>query len=413
MAVITHHYTEPAETKRTSVNMEADENQDVRRIVHLTASPFLGGPERQMLGLARSLPANLQTIFWSFSEGGRSRPFLDEARRLGFEAEELDNNAPHFRLVFNELTRRLKEVRPDVLFCHGYKSDLLGGLAARFLKIPVVAVSRGWTGATLKVCINEGLDRLSLLGVDRVVCVSEGQAEKVRRAGVPPRKIRVIRNAISADRFDFPNPRYRQELLGLFAAPPQKIVGAAGRLSPEKGFDILVGAAAEVIRSDPEVGFVIFGEGPLREALQRRIEEEGISQRFLLAPFRSDLDQVIPFFDLVVLSSYTEGLPNIALEASAASVPVVATDVGGIPEVVENGVNGYLVPAGDPCTLAARMQELLDNPPLRETMGRMGRCLIETKFTFESQVDAYTKLLQELRLAPSSTPVKLAAVHSD
>src|SRR5260221_14461539 len=114
-------------------------------IVHLTASPFFGGPERQMLGLAQSLPHTDRTSFLSFPERGLCQPFLEEARRRGFEAAALEHNTPHFAALVRELTHHLRELRADVLCCHGYKPDLVGVLAARRRGIPVVAVSRGWT----------------------------------------------------------------------------------------------------------------------------------------------------------------------------------------------------------------------------------------------------------------------------
>ena len=372
-------------------------------VVHLTASPFLGGPERQLLGLARSLPDTLQSRFWSFSEGGKCQPFLEAARGLGFEADELVNNTPNYRAAIAEVSEKLIRVNADLLLCHGYKADILGGLAARRVNVPVVAVSRGWTGVSLKVRLNEALDRLGLIPMDRVVCVSEGQAVKVRRAGIPARKIQVIRNAIFTNRFDDPDSSRRRMLIDMFPTPPRKIVGAAGRLSPEKGFDVLVEAAVMVVKQEPEVGFIVFGDGPLRETLSNRIEAEGLGNRFLLVAFCNDLDRYLPHLDLLVIPSYTEGLPNVALEASAASVAVVATDVGGIPEVVEDGVTGYLVPAGDPASMATRIVEVLGNEDLRQAMGEKGRNRVETLFTFEAQAKTYLRLFREILMENRSS----------
>jgi glycosyltransferase involved in cell wall biosynthesis len=365
-------------------------------VVHLVASPFFGGPERQMLGLAASLPGDCRTVFLSFAEGGRCRPFLDEARRLGFEAVELERNAPHYRAAVCEVAGHLRRTRADVLCCHGYKPDLLGWPAARRVGLPVVAVARGWTAATLKVRLNEALDRLCLRTMDRVVCVSEGQAARIRRAGVPAARVAVIRNAIRAERFDRPDPADRDRLLGLFPGRPGRVVGAAGRLSPEKGFGVLVAAAGSVARADPGVAFVLFGEGPLRADLARRIAAEGLDGRFLLAGFRDDLDRLLPHLDLFVLPSFTEGLPNVVLEAFAAGVPVVATAVGGTPEVVEEGLSGHLVPPGDPAALARHIRGLLGDGGRRRAMGRHGRARVRDQFTFEAQGLQYRRLFEEL-----------------
>src|SRR5207244_4478612 len=143
-----------------------------------------------------------------------------------------------------------------------------------------------------------------------------------------------------------PDPRYRERLARLFRPPRKRIVGAAGRLSPEKGFDVLVDAIALVRDHNPDVAFAIFGDGPCRPDLQQQISSLGLTGAVALAGFRLDLDQYLPHLDLLVLPSHTEGLPNVVLEACAAGVPVVATAVGGTPEVIEDGASGFLVPPG-------------------------------------------------------------------
>lgn len=366
------------------------------RIAHLTASPFFGGPERQMLGLALTLPKDIHSLFLSFPERGLCQPFLDELRRHGFTAEALANNTPHFFAVQRELCERLTQLRADLLCCHGYKADLLGRPATRKLGIPVVSISRGWTAATWKVRLYEAVDRLSLRWMDRVVCVSEGQAQKVRRAGVAEPLIRVIRNAIFTDRFGDPDEPGRAFLQAFFPKPRKYIIGAAGRLSPEKGYGDLIDAAAEGVKNHPGAGFLLFGDGPLHGALARQILKLNLTDNFVLAGFRPDLDRWLPNFDAFVLPSYTEGLPNVVLEAFAARVPVVATAVGGTPEVIDDGQNGYLVPAADSHSLAERITRLLDDDRLRQTMGMSGYYRVRDHFTFEAQARQYAQLYHEM-----------------
>src|SRR5437762_1956960 len=151
-------------------------------VAHLLASPFYGGPERQMLGLARHLPATTTSVFLSFAEDGKCAPFLREVRRHGFTGLALTHNTPHVRAAAKEVADHLRSTRADVLTCSGYKPDIVGYLAARQAGIPVVAVSHGWTAATLKVRVYEALDRLVLRWMDAGVCVSHAQARRVRRA---------------------------------------------------------------------------------------------------------------------------------------------------------------------------------------------------------------------------------------
>ncbi|MBA4062202.1 MAG: glycosyl transferase family 1 [Isosphaera sp.] len=366
------------------------------RLVHLTASTFFGGPERQMLGLAAAMPRHVRTTFLSFPEGGRGDAFLDVVRSHGFPALPLPADFPRVRAAVRGLTDLLREVGCDTLLCHGYKAHILGRVAARRLGVPAVAVSRGWTGETRKVKVYEWLDRRHLRLMDHVVCVSDGQAEKVRRwCGVPAARMSVIRNSARLAAFEARDPDARGRLLDFFPSDSgvSQVVLAAGRLSPEKGFGVLVEAAAAVCREHPDAGVVLFGEGVLRPELERHADRLGLGGRFVMPGFRTDLDVLIGAADVVVLPSFTEGLPNVALEASAAGVPVVATAVGGTPEAVADGDSGYLVPPGQPGPIAARVGELLRDPVLRAKFGAAGRDRMRTGFTFAAQAAAYLRLI--------------------
>jgi glycosyltransferase involved in cell wall biosynthesis len=378
-------------------------------VVQLMASPFVGGPERVVLGLARALPATCRTVFLSFAEGGKARPLLEHAARDGFEAVELRSNFPRVFRAAREVADHLRRVRADVLCCNGYKPDILGWMAARRAGVPVVSIAHGWTAATWRVRFNEWIDRLVLRRMDAVVCVSVAQAEKVRRAGVRPDRVMVIHNAIDAARFDNPDPEDRRRLLALFPQAPTRVVAAAGRLSPEKGFDQLIDAAALVTRADTATSFVLFGHGPLRDDLARRVRERGLEGRFVLAGFRTDLERLLPWCDVAVSSSHTEGLPVNVLEAQAAGVPVVATAVGGTPEVIEDGVGGYLVPPGDPAALARRITDVLHDEARRRVMGANGRRRVSAEFTCAAQAERYLQLFESFRaVAPASRRCGLA-----
>jgi glycosyltransferase involved in cell wall biosynthesis len=364
-------------------------------VVHLTASTLYGGPERQMLGLARTLPPPAQTTLVSFAEGGRCGAFLDAARRRGFEALALANDTPRLRAALLELTALLGRLRADVLLCHGYKANLLGRPAARRVGIPAVAVARGWTGENLRVRVYEALDRWHLRWMDHVVCVSEAQADKVRRAGVSAERMSVIHNAVDPARFADPEPAVREEIVAKFTRRPRRLVGAAGRLSPEKGFDVLVAAAARLRRTHPDVGFALFGEGPCRERLAALVSAADLGKSFVLGGFRDDLDRLLPHFDLFVLPSHTEGLPNVVLEACAASVPVVATAVGGTPEVLADGA-GVLVKPGDPEALADAIVGALDRGGGLRELGEAGRRRVREHFSFAAQARRYQELFAGL-----------------
>jgi glycosyltransferase involved in cell wall biosynthesis len=369
-------------------------------MVHLTASPCFGGVERQMLELGRELEDTCQSVFVSFQEEGRCANFVERGCRDGFQVSSLSNDAPRLRATLRELTTFMRNVQANILCCHGYKANLFGILAARQLGIPIISVSHGWTGESRRVRAYELLDRVLLRLVDRVVCVSHGQAVKVRRAGVSQRKVQVICDAVRAERFAHVQPQDRERLEKLFPEKPGLIVGAAGRLSPEKGFTHLVDAASRIVKRRGDVSFVLFGDGPLRGAIQQQIDAAGLARRFHLVGFCSDLDRYYPHLDVLALPSYTEGLPNVVLEAFAAGVPVVATAVGGTPELVSDGINGYLVAPGDADALAERILAVLSDDERRNGMGRLGQQLVRGRFSFSSQAGEYRRLLNDLVTLP-------------
>jgi glycosyltransferase involved in cell wall biosynthesis len=372
------------------------------RVAHLLASPFLGGPERQVLGLAQALRPTHESVFLTFAEGGRAQSFINEAQVAGFETVVLRENWPHYFRAAAEVADELRKCRATILCTSGYKPDIIGLRAARLAGIPAVAIAHGWTGATWKVRLNELVDRWQMRKFDAVVGVSQAQAEKLKQAGIPQSRIVTIPNAIPLDRFAAPVANGRQQLEQLFAQRPGLIVAAAGRLSPEKGFDNLVTAAARVVKERPDTGFVIFGEGPLREQLTQQIDQLSLSGRFVLAGFHSNLDAFLPAADLLVISSHTEGLPVILLEALLAGVPVVATSVGGIPEVIAEGREGFLVPPRDVEKLILRIKELLANEPLREQMKAAGPQKISAEYNTKSQAERYSSLFAQLATAGSN-----------
>lgn len=367
-------------------------------VVHLTASTFFGGPERQMLGLGEHLPAGFRSTYASFPEGGRCGEFLSKVRAAGFPAVRLQADTPQVPAALADLTSLLRSTRAGVLVCHTFKPNVLGRIAARRAGIPCVVVSRGWTWESLKVRVYETLDRVNLRFVDHVVAVSDGQGERVRRAGVPSTRLSVIRNAARLKAFSTPDPAYCDKLRGLFPAdtPVSHVVLAAGRLSPEKGFAVLVEAAAEVLKRHPTAGFVLFGEGGERGRLEQRVRELGLAGRVVLPGFTPELDRYLPWADVVTLPSFTEGLPNVALEASAAGVPLVATAVGGTPEVVADAVSGLLVSSGSPERLAEALGRLLSDAELRAKLGDGGRERMWAEFTFEAQAQRYADLFERL-----------------
>jgi len=369
-------------------------------ILTLTTSPFYGGPERQMIGLAETLTEvapEIHHYLSSFPEKGAARPFLEKAAEKGLETIKLTWDFPHLVRATMEVRKVLRERKIDLVLANGHKARCISWLATRFSPVKVIGVSRGWTDENLKMrCYNQ-FDKWLHKRMTHIIAVSEGQAEKIRRLGIPENRVTVIRNAIRADRFEKPlDFRFREKLEAMFPEKPTCILGAAGRLSPEKGFDLLLDAVHLLKTRGFSVGLVLFGDGFLRNALETKIDALQIHDFAKLPGFTADLDDFLPCFDIFVQSSHSEGLPNVLLEAMAAQTIVVATNVGGTSEVVVHDVTGIIVPPNDSEQLAQGIQTLLNDSDKMQKMKQLGKERIQNLFTFSQQTEQYLRVFQKI-----------------
>lgn len=361
------------------------------KLTHLIGTNFFGGPERQILTHSiRIREQGFEPQIVSFHEGGKVNDLLAQASSHGLPCRELKPWGPFHPGSVMELCQELRTFGSEVLIGHGYKANVVGRLASWFSGIPFIAVSRGWTSESSRIRLYEALDRIFLRLADAVIAVSDGQRRKILACGVPARKVRVIHNAVDLKSFPAPNGKGVRDELGI----PEKavLVVTAGRLSPEKNHRGLIDAATRVLSMNKDVWFVVFGEGFLRSNLEDAIAEAGIEGRFLLPGFRPDVRSLFHEADIFALPSLTEGLPNVILEAFACGKPVVATSVGGTPEVVRQGRDGILVPAGEMGMFADALLRLAGDPALRESMGRSGFEHVGAAFDYSSQTEAYRQV---------------------
>lgn len=229
-------------------------------VTHLIGTNFFGGPERQILNHALRVRVHgITPQILSFAEHGKSNELLRRAAEEGIVCSELGLRSPFHPGAVTELAGFMKSQGTDLLVGHGYKANVVGRLATWCTGIPFLAVSRGWTGESRRIRFYEFLDRLFLRLADAVVAVSEGQRQKVIVCGVRADKVRVIHNAIDLE--CFPGPAERGIRAELNIPGDAVLVVTAGRLSPEKNHLGLVQAAKRVLSENPDVYFVIFGEG--------------------------------------------------------------------------------------------------------------------------------------------------------
>jgi glycosyltransferase involved in cell wall biosynthesis len=368
-----------------------------KKVMHLIATNFYGGPEKQIVEHLKRLNSGCyQGTLSSFLEGGTPNETLEQAEIAGLRNFGIPMSSRFDIRALWKLIQLLRHEKIDLLCTHGYKSTVMGWWAGRRVGIPVVAFSRGYTVENPKVAFYEWLDRRFLKRVSGIIFVSEGQRKRLESLGIRGRRNWVVRNAVAADSSkDSLSKDLRKQVLERLRIPGAvEMVVSAGRLSPEKGHRFLVEAIGMLRGSGNNAHFVFCGEGPCQKELETRSKELGISEKCHFVGFRRDLKEIFQAMDLLVLPSLTEGLPNVVLEAFACAKPVIATNVGGVPEIVEDGINGILVPPERSDLLAEALKNFLAAPEKRRMMGEAGYRKVKSEFTFESQ----TKKLESIYL---------------
>lgn len=334
------------------------------------------GPAKNLLAVARELahaqPAVSIRIV-TFTRHEASNAFIEACERAGVAVDVIRERYRFDPGVIPQLRNIVRRSAPDILQSHVAKSHFLIRLLGLSRDLPWIAFNHGYTAEDLKVKLYNQVDRWSLRGADRVVTVCGMFAERLRRWGVSERRITVRHNAVEPFRAATPESVDRlRETLGI---PAEALVLlSVGRFSPEKAHAGLLRAAAALQRRTgaPAFRLVMVGNGPERERLKALCRELELTDLVVFAGTTADVSVYYSLADVFVLPSRSEGSPNALLEAMASGTPVVATAVGGVPEIVRSGDNGLLVPANDVNAMAGGIAELLSSPELRQSLGRSG-----------------------------------------
>ena len=323
-----------------------------------------------------------------------------ELRRRAEEGLEFLPLAPMTEMDLSaawRFSRAIKQLQPDVIHAHDPHGVAMAALALSMstqpAKPPLVASRR--VDFHLK---SSSLSRWKYHQVDMFICASEAIRQMLLGDGIPPQRAVTVHEGIDLGRIAAAAPARLHEELWLPHGAP--IIGNVGALVPHKGQRHLIDAAALVVRRVPDARFVIAGEGELRGALEQQIKHLGLEKHVLLAGFRPDILSLHKAFDIFVMSSVTEGLGTSLLDAMACGRPVVATRAGGIPEVVQDGVTGILVPARDHDAMADAIVKLLKDEELRNAMGAEGRSLANTRFNADRMVQDTLRVYERVAVHP-------------
>lgn len=282
-----------------------------------------------------------------------------------------------------KIRRLLKREKPDIVHTHTSKAGLLGRLAARLAGVPSIIhtphghVFFGYFGA-LKTRIFILFEKLASRITDRTIALTPREkADYLSYKVTGEDKLVVIPSGIELHKCQ-PTPREERSKLRKELGIPDRstVVGTAGRLVPVKGPGFLIQAAGQVISEHPDTYLVFAGDGPLRKGLEKDAVDRGLAKNIIFTGWRDDMARVLSVFDIFCLPSLNEGMGRVLVEAMALGKPVVASDVGGIPDLIIPGKNGILVPPRNPGELARQILFLIKNREEREKLGRAGKEMV-------------------------------------
>lgn len=342
------------------------------RVVHVVESLGLGGLERVVELLARHASPGFVVEVLALAGGGR---IWDDLRSAGIPVRRLTLR-DYYPQSIVRTARAVMSTRPDVLHTHGHFAGVAGRLAARLVGPRTVVHHLHTVDGTLRRR-HVRLERLLGRMTRRVLCCSSAVAQHARHdLGLPDSLLEVVPNGVEPA-----PPVSRKEARNLIGNPSPPVIGCVGSLTPHKGQEVLLQAFASLPDGMRGGTLVLIGEGPERPRLQALAADLGIGDRLRMPGERSDARRLLPGFDLLVAPSIgREGLGVAVLEGMDAGLPVVASRVGGLPEVVQDEGTGLLVPERDPAALAAAIERVLSSADRGAALGAEGRRRVETEY---------------------------------
>ena len=368
----------------------AETNQRIH-VLHLIGSSGLYGAERWILALMRAAdPERVRFTLANLADRRNEKSeIVSAALARGLDAFDFYTGGTFNPLAAVRLARWARNKKIQIIHGHGFKSDAVGLLASRMAGCRMITTPHGWSMEhDWKLKFYENLDRMMLRFMD-AVCPLSSDLERGLRSRVRPENIRLIFNGVDVDEVNEACPLDRRH-------PNSYMIGYIGRLVPLKGLNTLLSGFSQVGKRDPQARLMIVGDGPERSALQQATADLAISDRVEFLGFRPDAVRFLKTLDLFVLPSFTEGIPRSLMEAMAAGVPVIASDIPGNRAIVKHGETGLLFDPGNSHDLAQNIFRLMKNVAEATTMGVQAKRLIEQEYSSRRMAVQYTKLYHEL-----------------
>jgi glycosyltransferase involved in cell wall biosynthesis len=362
-------------------------------IVHLLAPGAAGGLESVVRALAtgQARQGHVVRVVAVLGAHGAPPPWLEALAREGVDVIPLTLPGRRYLRERAAVAVLCRELGPDVVHSHGYRSDVVGAAGARQAGVPTVSTVHGFTGGGWKNRLYERLQCRALRAFDAVVAVAMPLAERLALAGVPRERLHVIPNAFGGGT-TFVTRADARQMLGV--AEGVLHIGFVGRLGREKGADVLIDAIHRLAERNLVVSIV--GDGRERRALERQAAALGLEEIVRFHGLMPDAARLLRAFDVLVLSSRTEGTPIVLLESMAAGVPVVASRVGGVPDVVTSR-DALLVPPEQPALLASAIASVLRAPRAAAARATRASARLAGIAAVEPWLDRYDQLYREVQ----------------
>jgi glycosyltransferase involved in cell wall biosynthesis len=353
------------------------------KVLHTEWSDGLGGQEKRVLAELKGLSARGHQVFLVCREEAGIKA---EAGKAGVPVYTLPLKSPYDLTSIFALRRILKRMAIDVVNTHSGIDSWVGGIAAKLAGVPLLVRTRHLNIPLKRTVLNF----IHYLPDMYITCGKNMKATLVGECGFPDRKVVSIPTGVDSLFFGVSRDMSLKQEFGIPEASP--VVSNIGILRRVKGHETTLNAVKRVVDFCPEVRFLLVGDGPRRVELEKMTDSLGIGRHVIFTGFLSDVTRILSFTDVSVLSSWSEGLPQSVLQAMAAGVPVVATEVGGVPEVVMNGKTGLLVRAGDSEGLAEGIIRLLSDRDDAIRMAANARALVLERHSEEAMLDRIEEL---------------------
>jgi len=366
---------------------------EIKNILHFTETSYPGGSETILAYIAKNLnPERYRSLVCVIASGW----LTEHLDKIGVRYVIVDNKRPYDPKFLFELTRLIRTEKIDLVHAHEFVTDFYGSVAARLTGRKAVGMIHGKGYFTDKPSRRLAF-KFAVGSCNRMIAVSHDLKEYLAHELTIGNKdrIQVIHNGIDLDKYVV--GRADANLKAQLGIPADAFVaGTVGSLHEVKGLHYLLEAARQVACAHPNFRLLVTGKGPLEDDLKKAAAELGISDKVEFLGFRDDVPEILKLLDVYLCSSISEGLSLSILEAMAVGKAVVATNVGGNPELIVHGQNGYLVPSCDSPALAEKIISLIGDNNLRESFGKAGREIADRNFSLRAMVAKYEDLYEEL-----------------